>query len=179
MTIQLRKHLTAIIRSMAVSRKHKTILKILFVAYLVLLVYFLFFSEKFGRTGSRDYEPNLEPFKEIKRDIDCITGKNGKSYITFGCLNLFGNVVAFIPFGFFLPALFGKWQNFLLVTVEIFLFSLLVEIVQLFSFTGSFDVDDIILNTLGGFLGYIVYRLVYFVYRIVYKITKKGTKRKG
>ena len=39
-------------------------------------------------------------------------------------------------------------------------FSLLVEIVQLFSKVGSFDVDDILLNTLGVFVGYVLFLLL-------------------
>ena len=36
-------------------------------------------------------------------------------------------------------------------------FSLLVELTQLIARTGSFDVDDLILNTFGGLIGYILY----------------------
>ena len=35
--------------------------------------------------------------------------------------------------------------------------SLCVEIIQLFTRVGSFDVDDILLNTIGGVLGYIIF----------------------
>jgi len=38
--------------------------------------------------------------------------------------------------------------------------SLLVELIQLVTKVGSFDVDDIILNTIGGAIGYIVYKVV-------------------
>lgn len=161
---------------MAVSRKHKTVLRVLFAAYLVLLVYFLFFSEEFGRTGNdKTFRYNLVLFQEINRFVKY---RNRVGTLSF-LINVFGNVLAFIPLGFFLPALFGKEQKLFLVTAESFIFSLLVEIVQLFSYTGSFDVDDIILNTLGGFLGYIAYRLIHILYQHVYKKMKKRTKRKG
>lgn len=158
---------------MAVSRKHKTILKILFAAYLVLLIYFLFFSD--NRTGINT--TNWELFAEIRRDISNIRG-NGKNLLT-AVINLFGNILAFMPLGFFLPALFGKWQNWLVVVAESYLLSLLVEEVQFISHTGVFDVDDIFLNTLGGLFGYIGYRLAYILYKNMHKIIKKGTKRKG
>ena len=78
-------------------------------------------------------------------------------------LNLVGNVVAFIPFGMFLPWLYGKCRRFALTTMFSFEFSLLVETIQLVFKVGSFDVDDILLNTLGGMLGFLGYRVYVFV----------------
>ena len=75
-------------------------------------------------------------------------------------LNVVGNVAAFMPCGFFLPIVSRrskKWYNTVIISGG---FSLCVELVQLVSKVGSFDVDDIILNTAGGILGYITYRIV-------------------
>lgn len=72
-------------------------------------------------------------------------------------VNLLGNVAAFLPFGFFLPALNEKNRSFFHVTLMSFEFSLLIECIQLFSKVGSFDVDDMILNTLGGSLGFLCF----------------------
>jgi glycopeptide antibiotics resistance protein len=67
--------------------------------------------------------------------------------------NFFGNIAAFIPFGFLLPLMRKKltFSNVLLCSL---LFSLAVEITQLLFRVGAFDVDDIILNALGGGIGY-------------------------
>ena len=54
-----------------------------------------------------------------------------------------------------------------------FLFSLFVESVQLVSKVGSFDVDDLLLNTLGGVLGYILFLICNIIRRKCY-----GQKRK-
>lgn len=65
-----------------------------------------------------------------------------------------------MPFGFFLPIISRrsrKWYNTVLFG---FSFSLAIEITQLVWKVGSFDVDDILLNTIGGALGFIVYRNV-------------------
>ncbi len=131
---------------------------LLFTAYLLLLVYFLFFAEGFGRTSRPQdtYAYNLEPFKEIRRfwvyrDIVGI-----RSFL----LNVVGNVVGFVPGGFFLPIVSRrskKWYNTLIIS---FGFSLCVETVQLVWKVGSFDVDDIMLNVTGAVLGYILYRIV-------------------
>ena len=116
--------------------------------------YFLFFAEIMGRTNlTRTYHYNLVPFLEIKRFI--IYRK--KLGMTAVVVNLLGNVAAFLPFGFFLPFLSQKNRSFAYVTLISFEFSLLIECIQLVSKVGSFDVDDMILNTLGGSLGYLCF----------------------
>lgn len=129
---------------------------LLFVIYLAMLSYFLFFAESMGRTFlERSYHYNLEPFKEIKRfwQYRNVLGMESVA------INLVGNVVAFLPVGVFLPALFSRCKSFFLTTLLCFEFSLVVEIIQLMWKVGSFDVDDILLNTFGGILGYLCYRL--------------------
>ena len=74
-------------------------------------------------------------------------------------MNLAGNVVSFIPFGLFLPLLAHRCRRFGYVTMLSFDFSLMVELIQLISKVGSFDVDDLLLNTIGGALGYICFLL--------------------
>lgn len=127
---------------------------ILFFGYLLLLSYFLFFAEIMGRSNiTRTYHYNLVPFLEIKRFI--IYRK--KLGMTAVLVNLLGNIAAFLPFGFFLPALSRKNRSFRHTVLLSFEFSLLIECIQLISKVGSFDVDDLILNTLGGSLGYLCF----------------------
>lgn len=74
-------------------------------------------------------------------------------------INLFGNVIMFIPLGFLLPKVFPKLRRFwkvMLVTAGIII---LVELAQLFTLMGSCDVDDLILNVPGAALGYGIYKL--------------------
>lgn len=133
---------------------------VLFILYLCLLAYFMFFSESFGRTDtSRGYQYNLVPLKEITRYF--------QHYGTIGHLlfmiNIWGNVAAFLPFGFFLPIISRrskKWYNTCMLG---FGFSLMLETLQLIFMVGSFDVDDMILNTMGAVLGYLAYRLVQYM----------------
>ncbi|WP_251554833.1 VanZ family protein [Neobacillus muris] len=73
--------------------------------------------------------------------------------------NLAGNVIGFIPFGFILPLIVKKFQSLRLVTAATFTLSLTFEILQLLFEFGSFDVDDLILNTLGGILGFLPFKL--------------------
>jgi len=59
----------------------------------------------------------------------------------------------------FLPRLFKRCRNLFFVIVLSLELSLLVEVVQLVTRVGSFDVDDLLLNTIGGILGYIIYKV--------------------
>ncbi|MDA7026766.1 VanZ family protein [Bacillus sp. CLL-7-23] len=74
--------------------------------------------------------------------------------------NLVGNIVGFIPFGFILPLLSRKFISIKRVTLATCCLSLTFELLQLIFGFGSFDVDDLILNTLGGMIGYIPVKLI-------------------
>ena len=74
-------------------------------------------------------------------------------------INVAGNVAVFIPFGFALPLLFERIKSFLQVLILSFSMSLLAETMQLVLKVGCFDVDDLLLNTIGGCIGYAVYRI--------------------
>ncbi len=133
--------------------------RLLFLLYIFLVLYFLLFSEGFGRTEvRREYSYNIVFFKEINRYIQW--AKTSDTGFNMMLLNILGNIICFMPFGFFLPVLFEKLRHGISVTIATFTFSLLVEIFQLIFKIGCFDVDDIILNTLGGILGYIIYLIV-------------------
>ncbi len=124
--------------------------RIMFGVYIICLAYFLFFAESAGRTfEGRTYHYNLELFKEIRRFIVHRHTLGTKAVL----LNLVGNIVAFVPFGFFLPILYPRCRNFLYTVFFSFEVSLAVETIQLVSKVGSFDVDDMLLNTIGGAMG--------------------------
>ncbi|EOS53484.1 hypothetical protein C812_04035 [Paenibacillus barengoltzii G22] len=75
-------------------------------------------------------------------------------------VNLFGNVLIFMPFGLLLGLMFRHkditWIETLLYA---FAASFSLECAQLLLAIGQFDVDDLILNTGGALLGYFVYRI--------------------
>lgn len=144
--------------------KHRRECWILFVGYLVVLTYFMFFSDGFGRSGHEEYAYNLILFKEIKRFYKYRELLGMRSFL----LNTVGNVLCFMPFGFILPLISrrgGKWYNTFLLS---FLFTLFIETTQLVFKVGSFDVDDMFLNTLGGIAGYVTVHLFRIVRRGFY-----------
>ena len=153
----------------AKKRKQYRILgKILFVLYIVFVFYFLLVSEIYGRTGEMmGYHYNLVLFKEIKRFWNYREQLGMFATVS----NLLGNVLIFLPFGFFMP-MASKRRSFFATTFYSLLLSVIVEISQLFMQVGSFDVDDLFLNTIGGMLGFIAFAVCNVIRRNYAKKTK-------
>lgn len=147
-------------------KKIRAVGMVLFCLYIVLLVYFLFFAEGYGRVPSqeREYRYNLVPFVEIRRFWIYREQLGFLAVFT----NIFGNVIGFVPYGFILPIISKKTENLLFVTSTGFLGSLWVETVQLITRVGSFDVDDLILNTLGAFLGCLSFMICNRIRRVLH-----------
>lgn len=93
---------------------------------------------------------NFTLFKTIRMYIDY-------SYMLNSFENLVGNVVVFIPFGFLLPYIQERCKNFFVLLCNAFLFVTGIEVFQLFSAFGAFDVDDILLNCVGASIGWLAY----------------------
>ena len=131
----------------------------LFIAYLVLLNHFLFFAEEYGRQAlSEEMQYNLVPFREIRRFW------NNRQTLGMSAvmLNILGNVAAFIPLGMILPVItpfIHIYPGAAQTVIAGFVYSLLVEITQMLTKVGSFDVDDLMLNTLGTAVGYLLFIL--------------------
>lgn len=129
--------------------------RLLFVIYLLMLGYFLFFAEEYGRRNwsEADYRYNLELFREIGRFWTY------REQLGFwpAFLNIGGNIIGFLPFGLLLLVMHRNLRKSLPVILLGFSLSLLVESLQLVLKVGSFDVDDLLLNTVGAAAGYFLY----------------------
>ena len=156
-------------------KKHKKAIRfiswILFIMYLIAMVYFLFFSEQLGRTPSDTYHYNLKPFAEINRYLTYYHKIGSFNVI----LNLLGNVICFMPFGFVIPILSCRQRSIVRITALSFLCSVTIELTQLVTKLGSCDVDDVILNTLGGISGYIIFCICF---KIMHFYTDRKKKKK-
>ena len=119
---------------------YKELTYLLFLVYLLSLFYIVTFQDDNYGTS------NLIPFKEIFRyDI------TSKLFIK----NILGNILLFMPFGLFVTAYLDTEKAFPAFILT-FISSLSVEIVQ--KVIGRvFDVDDIILNVLGGTIGALIF----------------------
>lgn len=136
----------------SVKRLIRIIALILFVTYFTYLQYRLFFFAygHYFRFHESEIKYNLIPFKTI---ISFIKGY-GKYSFNIWFFNLFGNVVAFIPMGYLLPIVFNKLNSLIRALTVTFLISLVLEMIQLWLRLGIADIDDVILNTIGGLVGY-------------------------
>lgn len=147
-------------------RKIRQLSIFLFVLYVLLLIYFLFFSEEYGRVAAEErmYRYNLVPFVEIRRFW---TYRKQLGFLAV-FTNIFGNIIGFIPYGFILPIIGRKCRSGVFIILSGFVLSLLVETVQLVARVGCFDVDDLILNTLGAALGYFAFAVCNYLRRMHY-----------
>ena len=138
------------------------------------MIYFLFFSEQMGRTPSETYHYNLKPFTEIQRYINNVD-RIGKINVF---INLLGNVVCFMPLGFVIPILINRKWGIFRMCIMCCLSSVSIELLQLISKTGSCDIDDIIMNTSGGVLGYILFCICNMIYHSYSKGRNHREKKK-
>lgn len=145
-------------------KKSQSMLKVIFFLYLLLVVRLIIFKYPMEtlREIASSWEKgvvlegldsaNFTLFKTIRMYIDYAYKLNSFE-------NLVGNVVVLIPFGFLLPYVLKWGKNFFVMLFNAFIFVLGIEVFQLFSAFGAFDVDDILLNCLGAVLGYLFYLL--------------------
>lgn len=119
---------------------HKEIIYLLAIIYVLCLFHVVTFQDVNYGTS------NFTPFKEIFRyDIG--------SYKFFR--NIIGNIVLFIPFGF-LSSYLLKNNKLGIATILTVINSLTIEVVQYY-IGRVFDIDDIILNIIGGIFGFLIY----------------------
>lgn len=132
-------------------RKIAVVLFLIYFTYLLYRLFFFAYSQYF-RFSENDIRYNLIPFSTITSYIIGISSHQ----IDVWFFNLFGNVLAFMPMGFLLPLIFNKLRSAKAITITTFITSSILELMQLISKLGITDIDDVILNTLGGLLGYIL-----------------------
>jgi glycopeptide antibiotics resistance protein len=96
---------------------------------------------------SRLQSANFVPFYTISKSLNTSIKSNPIQW-----MNLYGNLFIFVPTGVLVGLSVRKHKISSAVLVS-FLLSLMLESLQLLLLMGSFDVDDLILNTLGGAVG--------------------------
>lgn len=101
---------------------------------------------------------NFQPFKTIH----LMQSHNVSA--EYRMVNLAGNIAGFIPLGILFPLLFPFLRSLWKTIAVVFLISLAFETVQLATGLGVFDIDDLILNVAGGFLGYIAYKITGYLF---------------
>ncbi len=97
------------------------------------------------------YEPsnNFVPFSSISNLMDHF-------YFMVPLKNIAGNIILFVPLGFMLTLKFDRLNGLFEIVIVGLLSSTFIEITQLSLPIRAFDIDDIILNTLGTVIGFFV-----------------------
>lgn len=158
-------------RTLASNRLYVVRRIFLFVGFAIYLAGFLY-TTLFSRAAAADYKVHIDLFRKF---LDSLIDFGALGYILGlvsgghiqlptevtatninGITELYLNIMLFVPMGYFLPYLFRWFRRDdikLKSTVASFLISLSLENIQLITRRGYYDIDDIIANTLGGFLG--------------------------
>lgn len=124
----------------------------IFFIYILIVVYLTFFPIQV-QLFNWNTSINLIP---IKKTIAML--KYGTLYSSLK--NIGGNILLLAPLGIFLPMLFVKARNMGKIIMAGFLISVSIEAVQLMTALRISDIDDVILNTIGSLIGYIIYILI-------------------
>ena len=136
----------------------------MFVVYLGVVAAITIVPTQFTRFHGLDSNHiNLVPFRNSFR---CYRyALDARSGLRSFCLtNLIGNIALFLPLGILLPLVSDRFRSFKRVLLVGFCLSLTIEVIQFvsrfFGIPRTVDIDDVILNTLGGCLGFALYKFL-------------------
>ena len=139
-------------------------LKALFIIYCLLLITILFLNNEYRMGGFQNISTfsrvhletsNFIPFATIIGYVSGMVSNDINTSIVI--INLVTNLLLFAPMGFFIPMLFqDKIKNTKQFLIIIIILTFLVEIIQFITYRGSTDIDDIILNTIGASIVYML-----------------------
>ncbi|KXH85656.1 VanZ family protein [Chryseobacterium kwangjuense] len=129
----------------------KKFYKIIIVPYTLFLLYLMFLG--MGRFQYEDHQITIKP---VFSTLEFIHNSIDPRSILIIVL---GNIIMFIPFGF-LGWIFQQLEDLKTLLYSFISTIIIVEALQYFTRMGIFEVDDIILNTFGVYLGWLLRRLI-------------------
>lgn len=127
---------------------------------LVIIIYIFSLFYLVTTTDFESYSNNFIPFREMTR-------YQLSSKLFFR--NVIGNIILFIPFGYLVTDMIMEKAKkcHILIPLSITLFtSFIIEIIQM-NIGRSFDIDDIILNFIGGIIGYIIFLFIHKLFEYI------------
>ncbi|MEC0345426.1 VanZ family protein [Peribacillus frigoritolerans] len=140
--------------------KYEKYINVLFLIYIILLAIVSFWgispfqTRLNGNIG--DVSHNIVPFHTIETYFFNFQHYNFETWF----YNTFGTILVFMPLGILLPLVFVNLRNLTLIVLLSLLVSLIIETIQFVTLLGVFDVDDILLNTFGSILGFLIFTLI-------------------
>ena len=143
-------------RSRPVSWRREVWLAVFF-TYMLMVAALTVMPERWAT--NREPRLNLVPFAGIREQM---TGTGGPESTIFFLQNLIGNLGLLLPLGVILPVLWERRRSFLSVVLIAASVSIAIETIQFFlRFIGTSrmsDIDDVLLNTIGGAAGYFLFK---------------------
>ena len=139
-------------------RKRNVVVR-LFAAYCALMAWLLFGRERY-EVGQMAQNFNPMPLETIMQFARLLAGDYSAALKRHAAVNLAGNVIMFVPLGFFPPLLWERFRKLWRCLLWGGAVIVCVELTQLVSRVGSGDFDDLLLNVIGIAMGYGLYRLV-------------------
>ena len=131
-----------------------------FIAYILLMLWLLFI--RWRGVEVTDYwtqlagRVNLVPFASMGKMLRTLWYNPYPAVLWTVIYNIGGNIVMFVPLGFFLRALVPKCQGFRRCMGAVAVIMTAVELTQLFTLRGFCEIDDLMLNLLGAAIGWMV-----------------------
>ncbi|SCJ60757.1 Predicted integral membrane protein [uncultured Clostridium sp.] len=143
----------------------------LFFIYFLMIIYFTFFKGGILHLDlqMRSYANIIPLVETIKMFQNNFMGLGNSLY------NVLGNILLFFPFGFAIPLLFENHNKLFKVTLYGFIASFSIELLQYLTCTNFTDIDDVIFNTVGTLIGFLIFNLFIFLVRkttIIYWIKR-------
>lgn len=139
--------------------------KLLFLAYCLWMLWLLFgqrlsfvHPESFGEYLGQSV--NLKPFRTIGNYWYVVFRTSDRALLSHIIVNLAGNVIMFIPLGFFLPLNWFWFRKLLKLLVATTGIIICIEFLQMATMLGSLDVDDLILNLIGCLMGFLLWKII-------------------
>lgn len=144
----------------------KKVLNVLFYTVLIGYLFILLDTVFFSRFGASFRSTNFVPFDSIQYYMNVVDNGVRVKQVD---MNIWANIVMFIPLGIYIMVL-AKQKSILRNVGIIALCSLSIEVIQYIFALGSTDIDDLLLNTTGGFIGILIFQLLFKVFKDTTKV---------
>ncbi|MCM3728944.1 VanZ family protein [Neobacillus cucumis] len=135
--------------------KKKILINLLFIFSLIFIVRYTMFPNSSLGIGMSRGEINLIPFKSLGNPLS-------PGFV----VNVGGNILLFIPFGLVLPLKFNKIDRLQIATLIGLSVSIMIECIQLTMPNRTTDINDVILNTLGTYIGFRLFSKLKLAYNL-------------
>jgi len=127
------------------------------ILYLIILYYFTIGKSIGGAVNGTVHAANIIPFKTISEYLSYIVQDGGRRNIAI--LNLAGNVLLTIPLAVYIAYFIKLFRKLWKVIGGSLVIILAIEITQLTTGHGTFDIDDVLLNLVGVIIGYGLWKI--------------------